>query len=94
MNNILKQLYNGEIYPSEQIVPTDPEYRPLELKISNERTALKKKLSKEDGERLEELGNMYLTSSTYISYANFSHGFKLGVLLMLEVFDSGNEPKV
>lgn len=39
MNKILEQLYNGEIYPSENIVPTNPKYRPLTRKISDEREA-------------------------------------------------------
>ena len=48
MNNILEQLYNGEIYPSENIVPSNPQYRSLTLKISDEREALQTKLNVEE----------------------------------------------
>ena len=58
MNKILEQLYNGEIYPSENIVPTNPKYRPLTRKINDEREALQTKLNAEDSERLEVLGEM------------------------------------
>lgn len=40
------------------IVPTNPQYRPLTRKISDEREALQTKLNAEDSERLEVLGEM------------------------------------
>ena len=30
VKTLLQQLYNGEIYPAEQIVPKNPQYRKLE----------------------------------------------------------------
>ena len=29
MEKILRQLYDGEIHPGEEVYPTDPEYREL-----------------------------------------------------------------
>lgn len=89
---IIHELYNGGIYPFESIVPTDPNYRPLEQKINEEREVLKEKLSKEDGERMDDLSDLYRESSTMYGYANFSHGFKLGALLMCEILGSEDKP--
>lgn len=66
MENVLKQLYDSEIYPAEQIVSSDPEYRPLSRKIGEERERLKGKLGMEDGERLEDLHSSYCDVSTTI----------------------------
>lgn len=88
MNTLIEQLYGGEIYPSENIIPTDPKYRPLTKKISEERQALKEKLNEEDSERLEDLGDMYTESSSMYGYENFLRGFKLGAQLILEIIDS------
>lgn len=84
-HSIIADLYNGEIHPAETLYPSDPEYRPLEKKISSEEESLKKKLSAEDAERLETLGNLYRYSSGMSSSASFTHGFKLGALLMYEI---------
>lgn len=86
MNNILEQLYNGNIYPSKNIVPTNPEYGPLTQKINVEREALQAKLNADDSERLEKLGEMYVDSSSMYGFENFSCGFKMGALFMLEIF--------
>lgn len=94
MNNILEQLYNGEIYPSENIVPSNPQYRPLTLKISDEREALQSKLNAEDSERLEALGEMYVETSSMYGYENFLCGFKLGAFLMLEILKGEDGPEV
>ena len=94
MNNILEQLYNGEIYPTENIVPTNPQYRPLTRKISDEREALQTKLNAEDSERLEALGEMYVETSSMYGYENFLCGFKLGASLMLEILKGGEGQEV
>lgn len=94
MNNILEQLYNGEIYPSKNIVPTNPKYRPLTQKISYEREELQTKLNAEDSERLETLDEMYAETSSMYGYENFLCGFKLGASLMLEILKGGDGQKL
>lgn len=90
MNNILEQLFGGEIYPAEQIIPADPAYRPTSLKIGEERENLKKKLCEEDSERLEKLNDMHMEVCSMNCYAGFSYGLKLGVLLMFELFQENS----
>lgn len=92
--SIWEALYNGELYPGEEIVPRNPGYSALGEKIGKEREYFKSKLSPEDKERFEEWDGLLLTSSSMNSYANFSYGVKLGVLLMCEVFNGDDRPGV
>lgn len=88
---LLKQLYNGEIYPSETINCKAPEYRELSHKISDETEYFKKTLSPEDWSRLEQLDDMIHDRSAAYSYENFSYGFRLGVGLMIEALTDRNK---
>ncbi len=88
---LLKQLYNGEIYPGETINCKDPEYWELSKKISEKTEYFKKTLSREDRSRLEQLDDMIHDRSSAYSYENFSYGFRLGVGPMIEVLTDMNE---
>lgn len=87
IKSILYDLYNGELYPAKNIIPTDPDYWPLIRKIGEEKEFLQTKLNDKDSERLEELGEMYVESSNMYGYENFSCGLKMGIQLMLEILD-------
>ena len=85
MKPFLEELYYGHIRPFERIVPQDPEYRPLNRKISDIKETLQTKLSAEDYQALKELLELYCNSGVLESAASFGYGFKLGALVMLEV---------
>ena len=93
MKTILEELYNGHIFPAELIVPQDPEYRPLNQKISDIKKTWEKKLSAEDYQSLEILLKLCYESMDMEVSASFGYGFKLGALMMLEVV-SGKEELV
>lgn len=84
--SILDRWYRGTLYPFEEIVPRNRNYYPLNEKIGSEREYFKGKLSSEDKERFEKWDELVLESSCMNGYANFSYGFKLGAMLMCEVF--------
>lgn len=86
MEDILKQLYYGEIYPKESVYPSNTDYKAIQNKVSDEHKYFKKKMSFEDAERFDELKNKMYQISAMEGYENFAYGFKLGVALMLEVF--------
>lgn len=86
MSNILEQLYFGEIRPEEVIVPKNREYRTLNNKISNSMEQLKMKLSETDMELLEETFDLLSRSSSMYSTEVFIYGFKMGALMINEVF--------
>lgn len=91
MKTILEELYNGRIFPEELIVPRNPEYRPLNQKISGLKEKWKKKLSSDDYTELEMLLDLRYDSCAMESSASFGYGFKLGALVMLEVLTGKEE---
>jgi hypothetical protein len=86
MKSILQAIYNGTINPSELILSEDPEYRSANQKIGEIKTYLKEKLSEEDCKRLSELDDLFNQVISMDSETSFCYGFKLGTLLMIEVF--------
>jgi hypothetical protein len=54
MKSILQELFDGDIYPDELIVPKDPQYHPINQKISDEQEYFKKKLSVGSGSALAQ----------------------------------------
>jgi hypothetical protein len=85
MKPILEELFYGHIRPFERIVPQDPQYRPLNQKISGIKQTLQEKLPAADYQTLEEMLDLYCDSGVLESAASFEYGFKLGALIMLEV---------
>lgn len=83
---ILKEFYDGNIYPAEKIIPPDDKYRTLSTEISNGQNYFSNQLPDEDKERFHEWNSQIRTREEMMEYANFSYGFKLGVLLAFEIF--------
>lgn len=78
MDSILKHLYEGELYPEEKIVSTDPKYHSLVREINEEQNYLYELLDETDGRRLEHLGKLYMEENAMDCYAGFAYGFRLG----------------
>ncbi len=87
---LLQQLYNGEIYPAEQIVPRSAEYRELCRKLDEEKKDLREQLSVSDQERFEVIETLSQEIASLYSYADFSCGFRLGMGLMIDVLTNRN----
>jgi predicted esterase len=85
MKTILEELYDGQIFPDELIVPKNPEYRQLNREISAMKETWHKKLSETDYQSLESFLQLYCRSNALESAASFVYGFKLGAMIMLEV---------
>ena len=91
MKTILEELYDGNIYPDELIISKDPEYRPLNKRISDMLAMWKKKLSEEDYNQLETLLDLRSESSSMEASESFMYGFRLGALIMIEVLTGKEE---
>lgn len=91
MKTILEELYDGNIYPDELIISKDPEYRPLNQKISDTLEMWKKKLSENDYKLLEALLDLRCESSSMEASASFMYGFRLGAVIMIEVLTGKEE---
>ena len=84
--SILELLSEGEHYPAEKIVSTDPKYTLLEREIHKVQNDLHVLLDEDGRKRLEHLGKLYMEENTMDCYAGFRHGFQLGARLMCEIF--------
>lgn len=93
MKSILEELYDGNISPDELIISKDPEYRPLNKRISDMLAMWKKKLSEDDYNQLENLLDLRAKASSMETSESFMYGFKLGALIMMEVM-AGKEDVV
>jgi len=91
VKTVLEELYDGNIYPDELIISKDPEYQPLNKKISEAMEMWKKKLSEDDYEQLEALMDLHSKSSSMDATASFVYGFKLGAAIIIEVLTGKEE---
>lgn len=88
--SLLQQLYDGEIYPAEQIVLKSPKHRELSRKLGEEKEYIRERLSVSDRERFEEMDSLYQEITSLYNYENFLYGFRLGVGLIIETPTTGN----
>lgn len=90
MSNVLEELYYGNIYPDTKLY----RHHPLYVESSRCRTVNLDKLMELFNEREKELFEKYCTAQAemddIIQYTHFTYGFKLGVLLITEVFMDKN----
>jgi len=86
MNSILGDLYRNELNLWDHPSPDDPKYRELEKKSCSEEDYFKNKLSPEDWKRFEAYDGILMDISEIDETYAFSYGFKMGALLMTEVF--------
>lgn len=86
MKSILEEIYYGRLNPEERSVPTDPAYRPLNRKISEHMEEIKQKFSESDFEIIEKILDLNDESNSMLTSAAFVEGFRMGVLVMVEVF--------
>lgn len=91
VKSILEELYGGTIYPDELIISRDPEYRPLNKKISGTMDMWKNKLSEHDFHELEKLLDLRSQVDSMHAEASFMYGFKLALWIMIEVMTGKGE---
>lgn len=94
MKSILGKIYYGSLNPEERMVPTDPEYRPLNRKISELMEEVKQRFSESDFAELEKILDLNGESNSMVASEAFVQGFRMGALVMVEVFcREGNGPE-
>lgn len=86
MKNIIEELYYGNLRPEEHIVPSNSEYRPLTRKISALMEEAKQRFSEDDFTTLEEILDLNGESNSMVISEAFVQGFRMGALVMVEVF--------
>ena len=83
-NNILRQLYEGKIYPNESIGIDNPELQEMSAVVGAEKEKFIKSLSDTDRENFLKLDDLLDESASLYGYENFAYGFKLAVSLLME----------
>lgn len=91
MKSILEELFDGNVNPVELIIPKNPEYRPLNRKISDAILMWRDKLSENDFQELEELLDLRSQADSMYAEASFMYGFKLASWIMIEVMTGETE---
>lgn len=91
MRSILQELFEGSICPDEIIVPKNPEYLPLNRKISASLDLWRKKLSEQDYQEFEELLDLRSQMDSMHAEESFIYGFKLASWIMIEVMTGKGE---
>lgn len=86
MKSILADLYGGKLHPDEKIVPNEPEYNQLNREISDKLELCKERMSESDFMLLDDILNLYGQSHATHARASFIYGFRMGALLITEVF--------
>ena len=84
---ILKRLYDGEIYPSENICVDTPEYHKINNKLADEKERFEKTLTDSNRSLFTSIEDLHYEITELYSYEGFAHGFKLAVSLMFEALN-------
>jgi len=84
--SVINDLYNGKIYPFEEIVSRNKEYQKINEKISEIRKYFIDKMSSEDIENFIKLEELIHEANSMDTYENFSYGLRLGIMLAFEIF--------
>lgn len=91
MKSIMEALYNGKIIPWERRARRSDEHKEIERCIECERRHFTKEMSPEECMRFEQLENLYLTANCCDEADLYSHAFSLGMLLMFEALERGED---
>lgn len=88
---ILEDLYYGSLRPNERMKPNDLESRRINQRIIDSLQVLKERLPEEDFNQVEELLELQSESCSLHSAFSFVQGYKIGALMMVEVFGGERE---
>ncbi|MCC8104674.1 MAG: hypothetical protein LIO99_01405 [Clostridiales bacterium] len=86
--SIMDSLFDGRIYPGEQVVPNNPEYDKTNREIDILMKKLEERLGKEEYDMVEELCDLLSVSEDIQNKEIFAYAMSMGLRLMREAYDS------
>ncbi|TQR95525.1 DUF6809 family protein [Paenibacillus ottowii] len=89
--SILENFYYGKCNPSERIKSKDTEFELISQRITDAEEALKTKLPEQNYKLIEELSDLQDVLISLLSASAYIEGYKMGALMMIEVFDGKGE---
>jgi len=90
--NILQQLFDGEIYPSESLCFGKPEYTRISKALADTKKRFVQNLSDADGKEFEKMEDLYNQLTSLYSYEGFVSGYRTGVTLLHEGLKETDNP--
>lgn len=85
--SIIDALYDGRIYPGEQVLSKDPRYAKTDKEMDLLMSKLEKRLSKEDYDLVEEMFDLLSLSQDIQNKEFFRYGLSMGLQLMREAYE-------
>ena len=89
--SILRQIYDGDYYPSEQIVPTSQEYREKREACKHAQDKLEQVLGSDGEPYLTEFLDRYADVIDLMQYEFFREGVRFGLALDWEFQDEHSD---
>ena len=86
MKSILHDLYDGCLSSQTRRYARTAESTAVDRKIESEQQYFMQKMSLDDCERFQQLEELYSRANGFGQIGAFSDGFRLGAVLMCEVF--------
>lgn len=86
MPSFLESLYYGQLNPVEKVASNDPQYGQFSRQISESMDSWKKRLSEDEFRELEDLLDLYRQVHGMEMAASFTDGFRLGAMMIIEVY--------
>lgn len=81
---VISDLYNGDLRPTEQIVPHGKDYRTVNRQISDMLTDFGQKLSTEQMDMVNGLHNLLIKVQSMELEATFNYAFALGLTMSID----------
>ena len=85
--SILKQLFDGEYYPSEQIVPKSNEYAEKRMACNAAQTELEQALGSDNDPCLTKFLDAYADVIDLMNFEFFKEGVRFGLRMTKELWD-------
>jgi hypothetical protein len=83
-DSILRKLYNGEIYPAEQINPNSPKYREITGELEKVKKRFVETLNDSNIELFNRIEELRGEIANIYGFEDFACGFRLAVSLIFE----------
>ena len=83
---IIMDLFDGSVYPYEQVVPRSEAYRKLRREIADLSRELQKELNGEECDKVEHYRDLLSDSFHLEGVAYFGEGLRLGIGIMTELY--------
>ncbi|MCD7814352.1 MAG: hypothetical protein LUH20_09980 [Lachnospiraceae bacterium] len=85
--SIMDALFDGRIYPGEQVLSKDPKYAKTDREMDLLMSKLEDRLSKEDYDLVEEMCDLLSVSQDIQNKEFFRYGLSMGLQLMREAYE-------